>query len=155
MFYLFCCDGMNKEPRNILIILTIAIFFSLLAGYLFQNYFSLKYWGNDLTWDLFTIGFSLMIFYNALIWLYMNINEKSNKKRILLNIFLIIYISLLYIQLMNFLYWSVRANPFFLEYYLQDYVSVQLVGLIPLIVFSIWFYQRKGNIGHKEMFQDE
>jgi len=69
---------MKKESRNFLIVLIIGMIFSLLAGYLFQNYFSLKYWGTDLTWDLLTIGFSLMIFYNSLIWSYMNLQEKNN-----------------------------------------------------------------------------
>jgi hypothetical protein len=141
---------MKKESRNFLIVLIIGMIFSLLAGYLFQNYFSLKYWGTDLTWDLLTIGFSLMIFYNSLIWSYMNLQEKNNNKRIIINTFLIVYILLLYIQLMNFLYWSVRVNPFFLKYYLEDYMSVQLVGLIPLFVFLIWFYLKRRNSKPRE-----
>ena len=136
---------MQKESRNILIVLTIGLFFSVLAGYLFQNYFSRKYFGSDLTWDILTIGFSLMIFYNTLLWSYMNLQEKNNKKRIILNIFLIIYLSLLYIQMMNSLYCNVSVCPFTFVYYLESYVSVPLVGLIPLIVFSVWFLLKRRN----------
>lgn len=131
-------DGIKKESKTILIILLIGIILSLFSGYLFYNYLYRKYWDADVTQETLLFGFSAMIFYNVVLWLYMILEEKNKKIGVLLKSILIVYLFILIIDLINF-YACIGLAPFSYPMYEKAYLAIHQIGFLSLVVFLIWF----------------
>ena len=136
---------MKKEWRNILKILIIAITISLISGYLFYNFLCRKYWGVELSSEIIAIGFSSLIFYNTVTWLYMILEEKDSKRKRILNGILVIYLFVLIVGIINLWAYS-GVCPFSFSYYKDNYLWLYQLGTVPLVVFLIWYYLKRKKI---------